>query len=459
MTVPMEDVVQHKRLRTVQTQKSFVYERQKGVNKIPRTDVLGILEEAIAEQEWYIQLTPELENIKNYVLSKEYLEKAGQMAYNWWKDELDIVARRGWSANAQSNPMLKQARINLNQAILGYKISSILMQPFAIFDAMAFATSQWGSKAAVEILRQFSNVWINPKYAQEIISKSPALSTRQGGEMAIEENLKENKGISGLKEKFFRDSMTLLQKGDIKTAAGVQQGIENILKKYGIPNSKDEAEFFMNVVSGSNEISYRPHVLAKGELGRMWFTFQTFFLNRWGIVIHDLIKTGIITGKGATEAWKRFGNKLAALLGIGIFIGGSILEKKSRKLVYEKVTGNKLPNDSLLKTALLFIPTQIPYLGNVIEEATSKMSSEPVLIRTFGNLLKGGTSLATGKEKETKIKGTLKMSEAGMSLFLRLPGTAQFFDLLERLVPEKAPSSGYNRIPVTKPQPPQRPKL
>lgn len=43
-------------------------------------------------------------------------------------------------------------------------------------------------------------------------------------------------------------------------------------------------------------------------------------------------------------------------------------------------------------------------------------------------------------QKEIKIKGGLRMTEAGLTLGVGIPGTAQFFDILERIFVE--PSGG-----------------
>jgi hypothetical protein len=438
--VPSQTIEQG-RYRTTQTFKGFTFERQKGVEKMPRTDILAIFEEAINEQQWYLNMQPELENIKYLIKSEEYLAKGGEMASNWWRNELDIVARRGWSATARSNPVLRQGRINLNQAILGYKVSSILMQPFAIFDAMAYSQSRYGTMATLEILKEFSKAWIIPKYAKQIIAESPALQQRQAGELAIEETLKKVGRVKGLRNTLIRDGMSLVQKADVRTAAGVQQGLENILIKYGIPNAKEEAEFLMNLVSGSNEVVYRPHILASGEGARTWFTFQTFFLNRWGIMIHDLIKSGILKAGGETS-WKGLWKRLSALIGLGIFIAGSIAENQARKAIYETTTGKKLPDEPMAKTAMMFIPEQIPYFGNIIESADRGGDANPPVIRTVENVFSGGASLIKGVKPETKIKGALRMTEAGITLGAGIPGTTQFFDLLGRIFLESKKKGG-----------------
>lgn len=429
--IPSQTIEQG-RFRTTQTFKGFSYERQKGVTKTPRTDILAIFEEAINEQQWYLNMQPELENIKYLVKSEEYLAKGGEMASNWWRTELDVVARRGWSATARSSPMLRQGRINLNQAILGYKLSSILMQPFAVFDAMAYAQSRYGTMAALNILKEFSKAWIIPKYAKNFIAESPALQQRQAGELAIEETLKKVGRTKGLFNSYIRGGMSLLQKADVITAAGVEKGLLNILEKYGVPNAKEESEFLMNMVSGSNEVVYRPHILASGEGGRTWFTFQTFFMNRWGIMIHDLIISGIIKAGGAT-GWKGLWKRMSALIGLGIFIAGSIAENQARKTIYEITTGKELPDESALKTAVMFIPEQVPYFGNLIEAADRGGDANPPIIRTAENIFSGGASVIKGAKPETKIKGALRMTEAGITLGAGVPGTAQFFDLLENI--------------------------
>jgi uncharacterized protein YcgL (UPF0745 family) len=413
--------------RTAQTFEGFNLQRQKGVSKSPRTDILAVFEEAINEQQWYLKMQPELENIKQLVKSKEYLEQGGEIATNYWTNQLDIVARRGWSAGARSNEILRQSRINLNQAILGYKLSSILMQPFAVFDAMAYAQSRYGSTASLEILSEFSKAWTNPRSAREFIKTSPALQTRQGGELAIEETLESVGRTEGFLQSFQKGGLSLLQKADLQTAAGVQKGVQNILEKNNIPDAAKEAEFVMNMVSGSAEVAYRPQILASGEGARTWFTFQTFFLNRWGIMAHDLIASGLIMGK----TWQA---KASALIGLGIFMAGNIAEEEAREFLFETVTGKELPEQSMFKTAALSIPSQVPYFGNVLQAAVRGGSSNPPTIRVVENIFRGGAQIASGIEKEDSGKiarGALKLTENALAVSLGVPGTAQAFDVFE----------------------------
>jgi len=438
------ETIEQTRYRTTQTFKGFIYGRQKGVTKTPRTDILGIFDEAINEQQWYIKMQPELENIKYLVRSKEYVEKAGELASNtFWRSFMDVVARRGWSATAGSNPILRNARVNIGQAVLGYKLTSFVMQPFAVFDAMAYAQSKYGATATLEVLKEFSKSWINPRYAQRIIAESPALQVRKGGEVAIEEIhealTKEPTGriaklipptILKRLRGFKRKGLVALQWADVTTAAGVQKGIENVLAKRGVPNAKEEAEFLMNMVSGGSEVTMRPLILSKGEGARTVFTFQTFFLNRWGLIIHDLIKSGLISGKLKAN----WGRKLSALIGLAIMAAAGIAEERTREFILGLISGKKQKPKSALSLALMAIPEQIPLFGNMISSFINYGNSgfDFPLARQVENII-GGIGVLTKKTFEAKAKAGMRATEAGVTTFGGIPGTTQFFDILERI--------------------------
>lgn len=426
-----EEMIKPTRGRTTKVEQGFTKGRVTGVQKVPRIDVLGLMEEAIHDQAWYLHMQPFLSDTAQLVKNPDYQKQAGEIASNWWSIQLDSVARRGLSATAQTNATLRNIRINLNKAILGYKLSTILMQPFALVDALAYSVSRWGVKSG-EIIKEFTKAWINPRLARETIKASPALQLRQAGELAVEEFAEAAK--RGKISRSVLDAMSLLKAADVKTAAGVQNGLEGILMKSGVSDAKQEAEFLMNLVSGSSEISYRPQVLASGELARTWFTFKTFFLNRWGIMAHDLIASGVIKGD-----WKK---KFGALLGLGIFAAGAIAEEEARKAVNNFITQRKPKEEpSTISTVLRVFPENIPYFGEFISSLDYGGDVDTVVMRTLENVFKGGAAIVTGKEPETKIKGGLRLVEAIASL-LGIPGTAQVTDIAQGLlVPDRQSST------------------
>lgn len=426
--VPSQAIEQH-RYRTTQTPQGFTFGRKPGVELPPRTDIFSILEEAVSEQNWYIHMQPELENTKYLVRTPEYAAAAGQHGANWWKDVLDVVARRGWSATAISSPILRAARLNLQQAILGYKITTVLMQPMAIFDALAYATTRFGPQSAHKLMLEFGKTWVNPRYAREFIADSPALTLRKGGEIAIEESLADARKLHRYYRAFKEGGMKAISYADVKTAAGIEHAIYNILKEDGVENPQEEADFLMNIVSGSADVTMRPLILSRGELQRTVFAFQSFFLNRWGLLVHDIG----MNGGFKSESYKK---KLFAAIGLGILMAGAVAEKEARNKMYELMQGKESKGQGVLGQMLGFIPTQVPFFGNLIEAALGNFGgrSSPPTIKTIEDIFRGGKSMITGKEPATKIKGAMKSTEAAASLSLGFPGTSQIFDFAEGAV-------------------------
>lgn len=416
-------VAERESFKTTKTNKGFTFGRKQNVKKIPRVDFFNIMEEAISEQEWYLKMQPYLDNTKRLVLTDAYKQKAGVAGAGWWRKYLDIIARHGWASNAKANFALKEGRINLTNAVMGYKLTSALMQPMAIFDAIAFTEMNYGPKMAAKVAQEFTKSWVNPRYAKEYIEGSSALRNRRGGELSLEEALDADKQKSGFKAKFLNSAMSLLKEGDLRTAAGVQRGIEKVLKDGGVKNAREEAEFLMNLASGSSDVTARPTILSEGEFMRMMFTFQSFAMNQWGIVIHDIVNSGM------RGNWK---SKLNTVIALGVMAAGVEAAKESRKWVQEKVTGKKLKDESFTKSALLAIPELVPFFGNIISAAVHpEYSSVPPLWKTAEDLAKGTNSMISSNRQKTRRRGMLKAAEAGLSLYPGIPGTAQAFDLLE----------------------------
>lgn len=437
------DSVKQTRNRSTRTFQGFLEARKTGVKEEPRTDFLAVMEEAVNEQQWYMNIQPELENIKPLVLSEEYAQFGGDFAQKFWADYVDVVARRGWSATAKANNFLRRRRVNINQAVLGYKVSTVLMQPFATFDAMAYGQSRFGTKATLQIMKEVSKSWVVPGVTKKTIDGSPTLQQRAGGELAIEESFAETKRAVGLYNKFKKNALVLIQKTDVKTAAGVQSAFEKILKDNNVPNYKQEAEFLMNLTQGSAEVTNRPLILSSGEGSRTWFTFQTFFLNRWGIVAHDLIRGGILKPGIKT--------RLNALIGLGILMMGAIAEDETRNNLTKLLRGKDYSkDDSRLMDTMMFIPEQVPYFGNAIHSARkfNNASASAPLISIFEDTLGGGMQALTGKKRETKLKGLVKLARGLLAIEFGVPGTFQLAEFFNRLIDADPPGTGIKVKPV-----------
>ena len=230
-----------------------------------------------------------------------------------------------------------------------------------------------------------------------------------------------------VKDKFTRTAFKWISQADLKTAAGVQEAIRKIMVDSGMSENEalKEAEFTMKLSQGDSSIAYRPHILSKGEGARTWFTFQTFVMNRWGIIVHDLI-AGKISHGTAKE-------KMAGLISLGILIMAGATEDEAREWLYELTSGKKMKADnrSVPEKVFVDLSSTMPFFGSFINAASSGMDAAPPAIRTLQKGVKGIDNTFTGKDAEKRFKGLMQATETGLILGVGFPGTAQFFDLLE----------------------------
>lgn len=465
--------IEQNRYRTTKTFQGFTEQRQKGVERLPRIDVVGVFEEAIHDQQWYLNIEPKLEDLRYIVKTPEYASGAGELASQFWRDLLDVTARRGWSATAKSSPLLRQLRLNLGQATLGYKIGSILMQPFAVFDALAYTQAHYGSGASIRLLAEFAKTWVSPHLAKETIAESGSLQVRQGGELAVEEiknALSEPPtgrfaelfpGVSNAIRLFQRQGMALLQKADVITAAGVERSMLKIMTDAGAQDPQREADFLMDMVSSSSEVTMRPLILSKGEGSRLMYTFQTFAMNRWGVIIHDLINAGGLNPLGGSSS--QWSKKFSAIVGLMILVAGYVAEQEARKKIYEITTGNSLGKDSTATIAMMAIPEQIPFFGNIITTVRQRGEADVdfPLFKVIEDTFTGAGGVLTKATPEGKIKSGVKAAKATTAALLGIPGSNQFFELMNNIFTAPAAANGAGGLPSLPrlPSLPSLPKL
>lgn len=429
-----EPTIGQKFLRSSQTEQGFTFKRLPNVKRTPRVDVFAQFEEAVREQQYFMHVQPALLEVRSLVNDDAYKNKAGRVVTNWWRDYIDAMSNRGQLSGVRSNAWLRHKRIQLSRAILGYKLSSVLMQPLAIFDAVAYVQMRFGQTAAARLLLHFANTWINPFYARKVLKLSPSIQLRKGtaGELAVEEiaGTSRRKKIS---EAYNRLGLKPLQYFDLKTAASVDQAVFKILRGKGLSESdaRAEADLIMNIVSGSSEVADRPMVLMSGEGLRTIFTFQTFMLNRWGLIAHDIINSGLIHGS--------LGRKARAIYALFILALAGGVENELRAKLYELMSGKALKNQlSFWKGAFLSIPEAVPILGQIIQGYGQAGQSFSVpLTRTMENF-RLGTQQIFSDDAEKRKKGFIRLGEA-IATWNGISGSAQIADLIERGTVESAP--------------------
>ena len=452
-TAAQEPTIGEKQFRpSTKTKQGFTFGRKRKVKKVPRIDVFAMLEEATREQIYYKEVQPALSEIYSLVSKDQYAEAAGEIGQKYWLEVLDAVAHRGQQSMVRPSRWLRTRRVNLTRAILGYKISTVAMQPMAIFDATAFVYMKYGEIAAARLLGEFAYSWIKPGYAKKAIAKSRSLQIRRGGQIEFDEIA--GNGGKGLIGTYQRNALKLVQKTDLITAASVDRAAYKILKSKGLSEeeSQADADMVMQIVSGSSDVSDRPLILTKGEGWRSIMLFQTFFMNRWGLISHDIITTGIIKGKLPI--------KFRAVMALAILGLGGGVEDELRRMLLNLISGkDRKEKYGFLANMLWSFPEAIPVLGNLIKARREFNTGASIpLTRMAENMVIGSQNILSGEGAKIK-KGSLQLSEATAAYF-GFAGAAQIGDIAERFLIKKKkeveyPSTyvpSYNDIVIPAPQ-------
>ena len=427
--------------RTTHTFDGFSHARRPNVDKSPRVGLAKIYQEATMEQEWYTGIQPMVEDTKSVVLTPEYKDKAGSVLYDWWKTQLDIMARRGWTASAQLTALssaLAAIRHNVTSATLVFKLNTVIMQPMAVFDAMSYVNSYYGPVAAAKVGGAVAESFLRPGWSTANIEGSEALKQRAAGELVIQEEL------ARLDESFMdrakRAGFNMIQWTDIKTAAGVQEQVRKILAERGMDadEAQRDAEFVMHMSQGSTSVAYRPHILAMGEGYRTWFTFQNFILNRWGILIHDIAMGKIVNGDGIKA-------RILGIMSLGILMAGGYAEDEARRKVRQLYSNPKEDKRNIFEQVFVNTVGMMPFFGNFVTAISQKFDAQPPTVSHMQKSIEGAFQVAKGKDEKAKVKGGLKLSEGLMTIFLGIPGLGQIFDLIEGGMSDDSANKRRNR--------------
>lgn len=417
------------------------FSRKAGVDLTPKTDIYKMLQEAVAKQELFLNLQPQLFEKGTIFRTKDYQTKAGKLNSKYWVGYIDEMSRNGMSSNAIRTPMdgwLRKGRQNISRGLLDLSFTSTAIQPFAIFDAMGYMATYMPKSTVFKLAGNFIQMFIRPNFAKKTIEQSKALITRKGGEEVIQSfdqgKVKKRKILAeNVWTKIWRTisrPFALLRFFDLRTAASVQKtAVVELSKTMSLEAAQAEADFIMDLLSGSSNLAYRPRIMNQGELGRAITTFQTFILNEWGLITQDIIKKGLIKGGPNRDIQTR----LWALTGIMFLFLQGYLENWARNKITNKMKGTDYENDSFLKSSLLYLPERVPILGSIFKGVSYGRTGLPApLFDVVVNAIKGVYGTFTAKEEKTKLKHLSKVVEAVAVLFGIPAKEAQNF--VERLI-------------------------
>jgi hypothetical protein len=408
-------------------QKGFTKKRVGGAQKI-KLNAMEIFLGHIDNAAYLLTVGKETKRLGEIAASPKYAEAVGELGQEVVRDWIDIVARKG-KAQGQRDNILDVMRRHTGAATLGFKLSSTIIQPTALFDGAALIGGKAFEGAALITKKE---------WREFILNNMPEVKERIGDDVAFTEF-----GSKGAIDKVQRAGFWALQQLDALTASSIAAGayvkylednkIELDLTK---PNAEavSYAQKIVRRTQASSFFKDAPSALTRGtvtgskSMDRAMFQFQTFMLNRWSLIKHDLYKAGI---KGD--------NKAQAVNIASWLMLAAVAETGLRRLSKEfigAITGDdddKKDEDGFGEQVVKSLLSNIPFVSSLI--SFSQYGSIPIpTLAMMQRIGKRAEAMARSKKKKTVQKNTARFWLSLAGWLFGIPGTVQADDLIRKSV-------------------------
>lgn len=414
----------------------FTKARVGGSQKI-KINALDVFLQHTDNTSYLLELGETTKMLAEVAASPKYAQLVGDAGQLLVREWLDVIARKGGASGAQQIRILDTLRQNVGAGILGLKLSTVAIQPTALFDGAGFI----GTKYALQGVTDFaaSREW------RKFVAEMPEIKDRVGGEFALRE-MTDDGWLQEIQRKGFvpMQVMDLLTAGSIAAGAYrrkmVELGKEIDLTKGYDPEALAYAQLAVRRTQSSGSFKDVPLAISRGavtgnrSLDRAIFQFQNFLLTRWSRIRHDAVRAGINTNDPKKAIPVLSSIMLASIAGSGIRYGVNGIQ--------DMLTGIEEDDDitqELQKGFFYEMVGSVPFLGNVMSMAIYDGEMFPVLDAPVG-LVKGLTKTFSSKEESTKLRG-LTETAGSLGSLLGIPGSLQAETLGRRLI-RGAESSG-----------------
>jgi len=283
-------------------EQGFTKERTLGKQAV-RVDALQVYLRHMDNAAYLIEMGGHIKSLSDLASDPEYKKAVGDMGQESVADWLNVLARNGRikGANSQSERFINTLRTNTGIAMLGFKLSTILVQPTALADGAALVGGGY-------VLEAISQVALKPELRKFLMANMPEIRHRVGDDPSYSD-LGSNKVLRSVAEAGF----WALKRIDLLSASAVASGAYTkfVEEKGGKvdfskpdPDAIAYAQRMMRRTQSSAFAKDVAPILNQGKLtgnisvDKLITQFQSFMLNRWSLIKHDMYQNGI---KGNTQ--------------------------------------------------------------------------------------------------------------------------------------------------------------
>jgi hypothetical protein len=373
-------------------------------------------------------------NIKMYfeiINSPEMKEKLGDVGTLAWLQWLDLMARKGGAEGAKRIAALDILRRNIGAGVLGFRLSSALVQFSSFADTIATMGSEWSTKGAVSIAT--SSEW-----RKFIIDNFPEVKKAIGDDIAFREF-----GETWLAGLTRAGTLPLRVLDGVMRSVAASSAYQKLAFEKGIAvdfsnPDKDltlEATKLLRNSQGSSFFKDQPLAITAGyglsdnrSLNKTLLTFQSFMLNRWDNINRQIWRMGI----------KEKDYKKAASSFFWLIIFASALEEGLRRggrKIINTVSGGDKKEEPFVKEQALNAVQSVPILGQIVSSLTYSSNPVPVL-NAINDVVESAGYAVKSKKLKTKVRNSLAAILAAGSL-AGVPGSSQASQIVKKRLSDK----------------------
>lgn len=379
---------------------------------------------------YFLSMTKDNRILYEIAKSKDYKAIAGDIGAATTLNFIDTISRKGGTDISGRLGWLDMLRRNIGVGTLGFKLTTIFLQPTALVDT-AGIIGDYAFKGAINIT--------NDDWAK-LVLQFPEIRRRSGDDPAYAEFLNNGGSPAFVWHRRLQEAgMKPIQKTDMWAAmAGAAGAYEKYMNDHNLPidfeNANKKAMAYAQLVvrltQSSGFFKDSPQAVSRGtfsgniSLDKALFQFNNFALRRFGNIVDAARQVGNGDyNKGLTML---FWLLLSTIAGTGARAGIAAFKNL--------VTGDD-KDYAFDKRLSMELISQLPVAGGVFAAMLSGYpSGVPVpALDVSGSLLKHVVAVTKSKKPEAKKKSAIRLAGV-LGQISGIPGSAEISSIAAKTV-------------------------
>lgn len=423
-------------VKTKATEQGFKYNRLTGARKPVRLDAWEVFSNHLNDVVYFIAMQRDIKMLSEISKNPDFVEAVGDRGAVIVQEWLDLMARKGGEEGKRTLEAMDFLRRNYGSAQLGFRLSSIFIQPTALADGSALIGGKYVGRGTAAVLG--SREW-----RMFLHRNMPELRHRVGDDRAFAD-LSDNSYLRVYQSAGY----AMLKKFDAITASSVAAGayiraVEERGLEVDFNNPVPEALQYANLIVRRTQASavFKDvgMALSRGKAfgGHRGFTrallqFQTFKLGRWSLK-HDL-------SLAIREGDKKQAAQIVTYLTLAV-IAETGIRRGSKAAIYGVLAGSGFiamapgDRDKFSEDLVRTLIDQIPFISDGVKWWRYGFMPFP-LVGGLEKSVRGSGGVVAAKDTPGKIRA-LNNAIEGLGAIFGVAGIGQIMDIHQKILDGK----------------------